>query len=162
MQSLIKRIYYYFFLSSKEKPPHDKGTHLGYACIIGALLVLPFLFSFHNSKGLSILNFKMPPLCATKAFFHVECPGCGLTRSFVKITQGDLIDAFNFNRVSILLYLYFLFLFAYHVYCLKILKDNIPEKLIYINRFLSFIMISLLVFNWILGIFIGSNGGLPK
>lgn len=35
--------------------------------------------------------------CVWKTFFHVECPGCGLTRSFTQILYFDLVGAFKTN-----------------------------------------------------------------
>ena len=49
-------------------------------------------------------SFPLPELCTAKGLFGVPCPGCGLTRSFISISHGQLGRAWGFNPVSFLLY----------------------------------------------------------
>ena len=46
----------------------------------------------------------MPELCAAKRIFEIPCPGCGLTRSFISISDGQFSRAWSLNPVSFLLY----------------------------------------------------------
>jgi hypothetical protein len=162
MKNLFLKIFHYFCIGQNEKLPHDKNHHITYLAIIGTILILPFFFTFqsNNKSNISFLNLNLPPLCLSKSMFDAECPGCGMTRSFVKIASFKLIDAFNFNRVSIPLFIYFIYAFMYHAYCLRILDKEIPKKLAYSNRILANVILALLIVNWFLGLFIGSNGGL--
>ena len=41
------------------------------------------------------INILIP--CLWKTIFHIECPGCGLTRAFIDILYCNFIDAFNHN-----------------------------------------------------------------
>jgi Protein of unknown function (DUF2752) len=34
--------------------------------------------------------------CLIKKTFHVECPGCGLQRSFIALLQGDIVQSLHF------------------------------------------------------------------
>jgi Protein of unknown function (DUF2752) len=34
--------------------------------------------------------------CLIKATFHVECPGCGLQRSFIALLQGNVLQSLKF------------------------------------------------------------------
>lgn len=45
----------------------------------------------------------LPPTCMTRALFDMNCPACGLTRSFVHLADGDLLRSFGANRVGWLL-----------------------------------------------------------
>ena len=45
-------------------------------------------------------NFPLPVMCGSRAFFGVECPGCGLTRSFVALAGGDFAESLAFHRVG--------------------------------------------------------------
>lgn len=51
--------------------------------------------------------------CLWKTFFHVECPGCGLTRAFIEILQLNIIGAYKTNLLVFIIlpvgvfYLYF-------------------------------------------------------
>jgi Protein of unknown function (DUF2752) len=34
--------------------------------------------------------------CLIKKTFHVECPGCGLQRSFIALLQGNILQSIHF------------------------------------------------------------------
>jgi hypothetical protein len=38
-----------------------------------------------------------PDLCLFKILFHVECPGCGMTRALHCFLRGDFVTAAQFN-----------------------------------------------------------------
>lgn len=48
-------------------------------------------------------GFKLPPMCMSRAWFGLECPGCGLTRSFVSLAAGEFVASLAFHRVGWLL-----------------------------------------------------------
>lgn len=37
--------------------------------------------------------------CLWKTIFHVNCPGCGLSRAFVNIIQLDFYNAYQNNKL---------------------------------------------------------------
>lgn len=69
------------------------------AMILG-VLASPFLFSQETIESVS-------PVCVWKAKFNRECPGCGLTRSFLHLSAGRVGDAFEANRAGPFLYFVF-------------------------------------------------------
>lgn len=44
-----------------------------------------------------------PETCLSKRLFGFDCPGCGLTRSFIHLAHGDLAASLRCNRVGWLL-----------------------------------------------------------
>jgi hypothetical protein len=44
-----------------------------------------------------VLNVPLPPLCAMKRYTGVDCPGCGLTRSFIALGHGRWSEALAYN-----------------------------------------------------------------
>lgn len=40
---------------------------------------------------------EIPPLCLWKRLLNVDCPGCGLTRSFAALAHGHWLAAWSFN-----------------------------------------------------------------
>lgn len=59
-----------------------------------SLITLYFISSILLNILFSI-NILIP--CLWKTIFHIECPGCGLTRAFIDILKCNFIDAFNEN-----------------------------------------------------------------
>jgi hypothetical protein len=45
-----------------------------------------------------------PDLCVSKRMLNLECPGCGMTRSFISIAHADLSAAWHFNPAGIILF----------------------------------------------------------
>ena len=39
--------------------------------------------------------------CPSKYVFHVDCPGCGLQRSFIALIEGDLVKSFQLYPATI-------------------------------------------------------------
>lgn len=55
-------------------------------------------------EQVSWLGFDVPVLCAWRALTGWECPGCGLTRSFVLLVHGDVSGAFQVHALGPALY----------------------------------------------------------
>ena len=41
--------------------------------------------------------FQVP--CFIRALTHVPCPGCGMTRAYTCLLQGDIVGAFRLHRM---------------------------------------------------------------
>ena len=63
------------------------------------------------------------PLCLFHLMSNLDCPGCGLTRSFISISHGDLLSAVRFNALGPVLYIFFLFLLLKLIYRLLNKED---------------------------------------
>lgn len=50
-----------------------------------------------------VLNFDWT--CPIKYFLHIECPGCGLTRSFKALIHLDIISSIKYNLLGIPIFL---------------------------------------------------------
>lgn len=48
-----------------------------------------------DSSSVEFFGRPLPPLCTFKALTGWDCPGCGLTRSFVFMGSGSVIEAFR-------------------------------------------------------------------
>lgn len=46
------------------------------------------------------------PLCGFKFIFGIDCPGCGLTRSFLSLARGNVGASFHYNAAGPLIYLF--------------------------------------------------------
>lgn len=48
---------------------------------------------------------ELPQMCHFRSMFHLPCPGCGLTRAFISMGHGRLIDAWYYHPVGVFFYL---------------------------------------------------------
>jgi hypothetical protein len=74
--------------------------------------------------------------CLVKHFFHLDCPGCGLQRSFIALLKGNIHESLRFHPAAIPL------LVAVIYVCLHLLFKFRKGGLVIIY---SFIFIALLV-----------------
>lgn len=60
----------------------------------------------HRQVLLPVHSIVLPETCTMHARFGIDCPGCGLTRSFIYLAHGRFADAYGLNPVSLLVFLY--------------------------------------------------------
>src|SRR5204863_3895983 len=74
-------------------------------CVAIFIIAASFLLQLSGTERLTFSwsQVELPPLCPSRALFGVECPGCGLTRSFVALAAGDLRESWRFHRLGWLL-----------------------------------------------------------
>ncbi len=61
------------------------------------------------------LGVPLPPTCGMQTTFGLDCPGCGLTRSFIALAHGDLTASLAFNPGGILVFGLVLFQIPYRI-----------------------------------------------
>jgi len=71
------------------------GMRIGWASLLG-VLILSF---FYESTPMNDFVF-----CWFRRLTDLPCLGCGLTRSFVAVSHGDLLSAFGHHLAGPLLY----------------------------------------------------------
>lgn len=54
--------------------------------------------------------------CPIRTFFHIKCPGCGITRMFVCLARGKVKSAFYFNALILTLIIILIPYFIYKVF----------------------------------------------
>lgn len=90
-----------------------------------------------------------PMMCGSRALLGVECPGCGLTRSFVSLASGDLHASLAYHRLGWLLAAAVVAQLPYRLYLLWELRHKTPERRwpVWFGRVLIFLLIA----NWLVG-----------
>ncbi len=75
-----------------------------------AVLFLSFMFEVTGERCVVVRGWgaQLPESCAMYSRFGLNCPGCGLTRSFVYMSAGEVGNALKVNPVGILGYLFLL------------------------------------------------------
>lgn len=71
---------------------------LSLAVVVASMILTP------SDSAVSLFGVQLPPLCTWKRITGMDCPGCGLTRSFTYMGHGAVLDAFHKHRLGPLLY----------------------------------------------------------
>jgi hypothetical protein len=121
---------------------------LAMACGIIVLSFILIVRSDEHAAFALLPSVPIPSTCPSQAIFHVDCPGCGLTRSFIFLAHGDWHNAFLRNRMGWLLALAVVLQIPYRLIALRgpnrlPLGRRIPELC-------GFALVIALIGNWAL------------
>src|SRR6478752_10538865 len=118
------------------------------------IIAASFLLRRGESETITLAwpKIELPPLCASRALFDIECPGCGLTRSFVALAAGDIQESWQLHRLGWLLALAVVGQIPYRLYALRQLRETgSPVQPLWPKLFGNF-LIAALIINWLLKI----------
>ena len=93
--------------------------------VVASLFLTPASPFAGKGDPIRFLGYRIPGSCPSYMIYKVECPGCGMTRSFVAIAHGKWFDAFLFNGAGPLLFLLVLLQIPFRIYKLT----SSPEPL---------------------------------
>ncbi len=83
------------------------GTHIVVlALCLGALAMAAVLEPARPDKPVTLAGAVLPPMCMMRLTTGVDCPGCGLTRSWVSAAHGDWRGSLGYHRLGWLIMLY--------------------------------------------------------
>lgn len=83
--------------------------------------------------------------CIFKAIFHIPCPVCGLTRAFKSIIKLDLIGAYHYNALSVIIFILLLVFNLYLLYDIVMNKKKTNEFINSLGKNYILIIIILLI-----------------
>jgi hypothetical protein len=120
---------------------------LGLATLV---IVLSWLLEVHSDQRVAIgflPAWPLPETCMSRSLFHVSCPGCGLTRSFVYLAHADWKASWNMHRLGWLLAVAVVAQIPYRIFALATgqpapLGKSAP-------RAFGMLLITLLIVNWV-------------
>ena len=95
-------------------------------------------------------NWPVPQTCFSRDFLGVDCPGCGLTRSYIYLIHGDWNTAWSMHRLGWLLFIATLVQGPYRVIALQRGESELIEP--QISRWIGSGIIALLIINWLIGL----------
>lgn len=96
-------------------------------CFVVLFLALVFRVREPDKIIVPIFNEPLPPSCTMKTLTGYDCPGCGLTRSFVSLAHGNIVRAFTFNFAGPLLFSLMAFQLVYRPWQLWRIRNGQRE-----------------------------------
>ena len=105
-------------------PPEEaplRAPHWPILILCSAAIALSFLLEVRQSEKVEVFGISganLPPLCMSRLYFDIPCPGCGLTRSFVHLAHGRWQAAWATNRLGWLVFAAALLQIPYRLHAL--------------------------------------------
>ncbi|MBL9122783.1 MAG: DUF2752 domain-containing protein [Planctomycetaceae bacterium] len=96
-----------------------------------ALAVLALALLLETEEGTRVvapwLGVRLPELCYARRWLGLNCPGCGMTRSFIAIMHGEFTAAWRYNPAGFLVWGVVAFQVPYRSLQLWRLRRGLPE-----------------------------------
>jgi hypothetical protein len=117
------------------------------------VLVLSAVLSLGSEPGevlLPLINRPLPPLCQMKMLTGRDCPGCGLTRSFIALAHGQWRDSFQFNPAGPLWFAFLAIQIPYQALQLhRISRGKRPLDLSWWGQGMIYSCLAALILQWV-------------
>lgn len=93
------------------------GLHLVIVLLCSAILLLSAVLGIREQQHVvvPVLNWTLPETCTLRRATGWPCPGCGMTRAFISIADGDLRAAWNYNRAALPLFAWVMLVLVYEL-----------------------------------------------
>ena len=101
----------------------------GFTLVLCSVVVLLAVVMSPSTGFLHLGGFEVPELCAWRRWFGVECPGCGMTRSFVFMGHGSIAAAWGMNKIGPPLFLLVASQIPYRVWKMFIRKADVSGQI---------------------------------
>ncbi len=127
--------------------------HRHVLCASLAVISLAFLLEVHADQRVAfrfLPGVPLPETCPSRTLFHVDCPGCGLTRSFVHLAHGNWRASWKIQHAGMFLALAVLLQIPYRVAALRT-PTGLPLGTSFPKLFGTLLVILLLV-NWLMNL----------
>ena len=80
----------------------EQSGHLVILAMASAVVLASMILTPTDSVVM-LFGWPVPPLCLWKNMTGLDCPGCGLTRSFTYMGHGEVLTAFARHKLGPLL-----------------------------------------------------------
>lgn len=135
-------------LAAAERAKHHR-LMLGIAGVVIAGTFLLEVLPDQRVALRGLTSYPLPELCGSRLALGVECPGCGLTRSFIWAGRGEWLRALEMNRVGFLMMLAVVGQIPYRILMLRHFERGEMPELAWPRR-IGWALIALLFGNWAL------------
>lgn len=91
------------------------------------IILLSFLMKADDSNQVFLpgASAAMPELCLSKMYFGIDCPGCGMTRAFIRISAGQFGIARQLNSASFVVYSFIAIQIPWHAMQLLRIRNGV-------------------------------------
>jgi hypothetical protein len=113
----------------EAKQRRDRRLHFFLLCLSTVVITLAATMSIHQAKEVRLpwLTVSLPELCYFRFGTGIDCPGCGLTRSFIAFAHGQLLLSWHFNPAGALFFPVVVFQIPYRLAQLLRVQRGLPS-----------------------------------
>jgi hypothetical protein len=115
-----------------------------------AIIVLSLLLEVQGGERVAfrfLPDWPLPETCMSRSVFHVACPGCGLTRSFIYFARGEWGASWHMHKLGWLLATTVLFQIPYRLVALQ--TENGAPVGVTLPKYFATLLIILLFTVWL-------------
>lgn len=96
----------------------SKSTVIGWLIGLGAIFAIAVSLHYEPPRGIRVPGFAkpLPEICNARRMFGFDCPGCGLTRSFVLSAKQQWGTAFRIHPFGTLGFAFLMALVPYRLW----------------------------------------------
>jgi hypothetical protein len=102
--------------------------------------------------------YPLPQSCVARTLLGFNCPGCGLTRSFIHLAEGDWASSWRSHRLGGLMAAALIFQVPYRLLALR--RPDRPLIPTRWQGWLGLLLIALLIGNWLADVVTGRAASL--
>ena len=106
--------------------------------------------------SVALLIFAPVPICPTRNWLHIPCPGCGATRAILMAAHGDFRGAMHMHPLAIVAAV--LMIPTAFIALRGVVQTGMPPPLPRVLRFTWYVFVGFLIVLW-LARFAGYFGG---
>ncbi len=137
--------------------PAAPGTLLHWVFLLLAAAVMFASLSLRVRDGhqviVPLVNEALPGTCTFRTVTGIPCPGCGLTRSFISLGHGQLLDAWHYNPAGFVFFAVVAFQIPYRiVQIMRIRRGCQPHRFEYVDHWVLVLLVVALVVQWVCGL----------
>ena len=136
--------------SAREEARGRRRRHLEMLGVAVGVVVLAVLLQVQPDQRVAfrfLPAYPLPQTCLARSLFGVNCPGCGLTRSFIHLAHGDWRRSLATHHLGWLLASAILFQFPYRVHALR--HGDCSEATLVAYRCFGYFLLVMLLGNWL-------------
>jgi hypothetical protein len=74
-------------------------------CVTVLILASVLDINPQATEQVTLGSWTLPEFCQSKRLFRIDCPGCGMTRSFIYMAHGEVPAAFKLHPTGAILFI---------------------------------------------------------
>ena len=136
--------------SSENQPAAPtRSRHWQMLIISLGVICLSFLLQVVDEGKVAfrfLPTIALPESCLSRAWFSIECPGCGLTRSFIYLAEGQITRSLQMHRIGWVMAIAVLSQIPYRSVALYTRSNILSARLC---KWFGNLLIAGLILNWL-------------